>query len=454
MGLLKWLLIMVTPPSWPEEGPRRSPLTEAQFSEVLSEEGVEYIQEIEFLRCSGVHAWVERRLYALYRKSTDLETFLDDHGAPANQTFFRVRELVAGTRWLAMTCSCLVHLRSRLGIYPPANADWVNGPLKQHLQEAIDCFGGYLLQISESLSVEWVKVGLRWDNHTLGYSQEALGPDFVLPANRLPESDERAEASQKATLPAARVIGRVLRILGAWSPLASVPTGTHEERRAFMEDFCSEATARDFESRIHNLQSDYDSTIRGSKEEEQFPELLQLRGAISQCLHLLEAVTALAHLYERHEVRQRHPATRRVLEGIIQWEEFLDCMIRCCVLPALYSLLQAKALGEKLLDGLTTQAFRDVEIPHGIALHARPLSLIVGVVHHYGLPIEIEIEEERASAASMMSMLVLCGSHLGANTIRFHGDPAVLEDLHALFEARLGEDGIDALPSSLKYLIR
>lgn len=445
---------MVTPSAWPEEGPRRSPLTESQFSEVLSEEGVEYVQELEFLRCSGVNAWVERRLYTLYRKSTDLETFLDDHGAAANQTFFRVRELVAGTRWLAMTCSCLVHLRSRLGIYPPANAKWVEGSLTEHLHEAIDCFGGYLLKCAEALSKEWVNAGLSWNSQPPSSSQEILGPDFVLPANRLPEADERAEANQKDSLPAARVVGRVLRILSTWSPLASVATATHEERRAFMEDFCSEATARDFESRVHNLQSDYDSTIRGSKEEEQSPELLQVRGAISQCLHLLEAVTALAHFYERHEVRQRHPATRRVLEGIVNWEEFLDCMIRCCVLPALSSLLNAKRVSEELLDMLTTQEFKDLEIPRGVTLHARPLSLIVGIVHHYGLPIEIEIEEERASAASMMSMLVLCGSHLGATSIRFHGDPAVLRDLEALFEARLGEDGIDALPGSLKYLIR
>jgi phosphotransferase system HPr-like phosphotransfer protein len=129
-------------------------------------------------------------------------------------------------------------------------------------------------------------------------------------------------------------------------------------------------------------------------------------------------------------------------------------MIRCCVLPALTSLVNAKEIAEKLLDSLTTKEFKDVEIPSGVTLHARPLSLIVGVVHHYGLPIEIEIEDERASAASMMSMLVLCGSHLGAKTIRFHGDPAVLRDLEDLFAARLGEDGIDALPSSLKYLIR
>ncbi len=445
---------MVTPSAWPEEGPRRSPLTEAQFSEVLSSEGLEFVHELQFLRSAETAGWIERRLYSLYRKSTDLETFLDDHGAPANQTFFRVRELVAGIRWLSLACSCLVHLRSRLGVYPAANPDWVSTQLPDNLNRAISCFGGYLLKTSESLSMEWVKAGLHWEDESPLAISGVSGPDFVLPANRLPEAEEKAEAGEKDSLPAARIVGRILRTLSIWAPMRSVATSSHAERTSFMAALCSETTARDFEARIHNLQSDYDSTIRGSEDETSNPDLLKVRGTISQCLHLLEAVTALTHLYERHEVHQRHPATRRVLEGALNWEEYLACMIDYCALPALESLSNAEDIAAKLLEELTTKAFKDLPIPQGITLHARPLSLIVGVVHHYGLPIEIEIADERASAASMMSMLILCGSHLDAKSVRFHGDPAVLSDLETLFDARLGEDGIEALPNGLKYLVR
>ena len=77
---------MVTPSAWPAEGPRRTPLTEVQFSEALSSAGVEFVQELKFLCSQGADSWIERRLYSMYRKSTDLEIFLDDHGAQANQT--------------------------------------------------------------------------------------------------------------------------------------------------------------------------------------------------------------------------------------------------------------------------------------------------------------------------------------------------------------------------------
>lgn len=444
---------MVTPSSWPAEGPRRTPLTEAQFSEALSSEGVEFVQELQFLCSQGADCWIERRLYSMYRKSTDLEIFLDDHGAQANQTFYRIRELVAGARWLSLACSCLVHLRSRIYVYPPSNEEWANKDLPGHLKSAIDCFGKSLLDCLETLSKEWVKAGLRIPTEAPLLASSPAGPSFVLPANRLPEADERAEAGQKDSLPAARLVGRVIRTIENWAPMHAIATGTALERRAFMEELCSEAAARDFESRVHNMQSEYDSTIRGSSDESDQPALLQLRGAISQCLHLLEAVTALTHLYERHQVHQRHPAIRRVLAQVLDWENYLSNMIDHCLHPALISLENSKEVASVLIEGLTTKAFRDIEIPSGITLHARPLSLIVGIVHHYGLPVEIEISDERASAASMMSMLVLCGSHLDAKTVRFHADPAVLNDLQALFEARIGEDGIDALPGSLKYLI-
>ena len=443
---------MVTPSAWPEEGPRRSPLSEADFSEALLREGVEFVQELQFLRSVGADGWVERRLYSLYRKSTELETFLDDHGALANQAFFTIRELVAGARWLSLACSCLVHLRSRLTVYPPANAKWVEESLPAVLCQAIDCFGTYLIKCAEAFASEWVKAGLSWDDGPTSLPSQPSGPNLMLPANRLPETEERVEADQQDSLPAARLVGRVLRTIQVWAPMRSAFPASQSEHREFMAAWCSEATARDFESRVHNLQSDYDSTIRGSKEEEQYPELLQIRGAISQSLHLLEAVTALAHLYERHEVHQRHPATRRVLEGVIVWDEYLSRMLHCCIQPSLSSLANAEKQASKILDKLTVQAFKDLELPAGVTLHARPLSLIVGVVHHYGLPVEIEVHGERASAASMMSMLVLCGSHAGVKKVRFHGDPIVLNDLETLFGARLGEEGLDAFPSSLKYL--
>jgi len=92
-------------------------------------------------------------------------------------------------------------------------------------------------------------------------------------------------------------------------------------------------------------------------------------------------------------------------------------------------------------------------IPDGLILHARPISLIVGIVNHHRVPVEAEIEGHKCSAASIMQMLVLAGSHSSHQSINFSGDNKVLAELEMLFAAALGEEGFDKLPPELQYLI-
>jgi phosphotransferase system HPr-like phosphotransfer protein len=74
----------------------------------------------------------------------------------------------------------------------------------------------------------------------------------------------------------------------------------------------------------------------------------------------------------------------------------------------------------------------------------------VRVVNHHGTPVEMEIEEERCDASSIMQVMILASSNAAQRGIVFHGDKRALRDLQRLFEARLGE-GCD-LPEELSYL--
>ena len=51
-----------------------------------------------------------------------------------------------------------------------------------------------------------------------------------------------------------------------------------------------------------------------------------------------------------------------------------------------------------------------------------------------------------------MSLLVLVGGQPDAREFQFRGDRAVLDDLEILFEAGLGERGLDELSDRLGYL--
>ena len=93
-----------------------------------------------------------------------------------------------------------------------------------------------------------------------------------------------------------------------------------------------------------------------------------------------------------------------------------------------------------------------VELPEDLKLHARPASLVVGIVGHYGTPVELELDGQRCNAGSILELLVTVGSNPEARRYVFRGDENPLRDIGLLFQSGLGERGMDALPEQLAYL--
>ena len=65
---------------------------------------------------------------------------------------------------------------------------------------------------------------------------------------------------------------------------------------------------------------------------------------------------------------------------------------------------------------------------------------------------EIEIAGGTANAGSILEVMILAGSNPEVRILDFRGDTRPLEDLRLLFEAGLGEWGMDRLPEALDYL--
>ena len=427
---------------------RRVLLQEADFAEALGARGVEFASLGSELLAGGAADWGERRYYLLYRLSTELETFLDDHGARANATFFRIREAVAVARWLSLAASALSHLEARLSGYVFEPANWPEEALRMPLQSGLAKLNEYLAQSVQGIREEWVRAGAEWIPGDLADAAGESLAALVLPADR----DQHTAATGAESSQAARFVGRYLRFVEVWAAGARKPAEGPEELRRFMEEYCRETTARRFEAKAHNLQSEYDSVLAGSPELAAHPDLVVLRSAVSLCLHLLEAATALTHLYERHDVHERHGDSRALFERLVDVEGLLNVVVNLCVTTAYACLKEAAPVAERLLPALTLQEERMLQLPDGIQMHARPVSMIVRVVAHHGTPVEMACGTERASAASMMSMLVLIGGQPDARSFLFRGDRAALDDLELLFAAGLAERGLDQLPSALDYL--
>lgn len=439
----------MAPPARSDPLPRRPVLQEARFAGVLAEATRAFQASVEAIRTLPPERWSERALYALYQQATDCETQLDDHGAKRNATFHELRETVSRVRWLALAASAFAHLSARLPTYPVPNLDALRQDLGGHVAGLVERLGAMLASASEVLVIQWLRIGANWKPAPRPVEAEEAKARPMLPADRPLGGDGDEEENQ-----AARFVGRFLRLASSWSEEARIPRCGLQELTAYMEHFCSEAVARSTEARAHNLQSEFDTYLRGTVEQEQNPQLLVLRSGVSQCFHLLEAVTALTHLYERHWLHEKEHAYRESFQEIVPLETFLDMLVNGCVIRAYRCLRELTPVAESLLQAVARPMEKRLALPKGIHLHARPLSLIVAVVNHHKTPVQMRIGERSVNAASIMSMLILAGSAGEVREVVFHGSEAVLNDLQLLFDSGLGERGLDTMPLRLRRILQ
>ena len=118
----------------------------------------------------------------------------------------------------------------------------------------------------------------------------------------------------------------------------------------------------------------------------------------------------------------------------------------------LAGLHAGRSLAEDLLPSYTDVQAITLEIPAEVTLHARPIALLVAVVHHHGTPVELELAGKVANAGSILEVMILAGANPEHRELVFRGDTRPLEDLRRLFEAGIGEWGLERLPEDLDYL--
>jgi hypothetical protein len=234
-------------------------------------------------------------------------------------------------------------------------------------------------------------------------------------------------------------------------------TGIHRildegERERWLGRHCSEVQARVYEATVHNLQSTYDTHVKNSPAEAADPRLSKLRGHLSGSLHLLEAVTYLAHFVERHESGQRNELLEARIGAVVKRSEVREHTLNHLLHWAAVILKRGRPLAEDLLPSYTDLQVLEVELPPTVSMHARPAALIVSIVNHFGTPVEMELDGTRCNAASILELLVAVGSHPNARRFVFHGDIKPLTDIKLLFEYSVGEKGMERLPPQLAYL--
>ncbi|MFT5199285.1 MAG: phosphotransferase system HPr (HPr) family protein [Planctomycetota bacterium] len=394
--------------------------------------------------------WPKRFYFRLHVEADELEAQLDDYGARHNSAFCLLTELTASIRGFASAGLSLTHLSKRMDGYGINRA--MEPQAVSALQDGLEQARRFVQSsICRFIEAWWMECEVRG----FGLKRSQTPPEALPVARRfrlprdlgnedLPDEDQRI----------AEVASKYLQAVDMLKACGLRQESDPSSRRKLLQAGCTEQIARVFEATVHNLQSAYDTYISNTRIEDEDTRLSQLRGHISTVLHLLEGVTHLTHFVERHESGQREEAVEGPLAKLVDRDEVQDLILNNLLAGALAALCAGASLAEELLPRYTDMQTLTVELPEHLSLHARPASLIVAIVTFHGTPVVMEINDKVANAASILEVMVLVGSNLDARIFRFRGDTKPLNDVRLLFEAGLGEEGLQKLPSQLAYLRR
>ncbi|MBI5363086.1 MAG: HPr family phosphocarrier protein [Planctomycetes bacterium] len=429
------------------EQPLEEVITEKAFAALVGSQA-EMFHRLANTLLARREAWSRQHFFQLISEADALEALLDDHGARHNRSFSYLRELVASIRGLALAGFSLSHLERRMDGYPTV----LN---RSDLEQAARSVRSSRTFLEQAL-VRLLEAALREERqHGIPIPEEqhypesrngGLGPRLILPRNMGQQDLENDE--QKV----AEMASRFLQASNLFEELGARRIEDPDERETWLQRFCTEERARVFEATVHNLQSAYDTWVKGTGLEAGDERLTKLRGHASAALHLLEAVTHLTHFVERHESGTRNEESEGRIEGLVRRADVREITLNHLLHWASTFMRRGRRLAEDLLPTYTDVRELELDLPDDLYLHARPCALIVGVVNRYATPVEMVIEGRKCNASSILELMIAVGSHPDARRFMFRGDVNPLRDLELLFRSGLGEHGAQSLPDALAYL--
>jgi phosphotransferase system HPr-like phosphotransfer protein len=424
-------------------------ILERQFVGLLQAHAEVFFRLSNSLLAPGLETWNKKHYYQLISEADALESFLDDYGARYNRTYAFLTELVASLRWFGHAGYSLTHMLSRLESYGAVHwlsaDDWAEAA--RALENGLEYLRATAMRLLHGVRAEAQRLSIE-------LTPEAFPETNFMPVvarRRLPRSVGQAELENEEQK-IGEVVTKYLRACELLRDLRVRRIADARERHAFFARTCTEAQARTYEATVHNLQSTYDTHIQNTVLEARDERLAPLRGRVSAALHLLQAVTHLAHFIERHETDIRSEEAKRKISELVERSEVENVALNTFLFWADRFMQSGVTLAEALLPEYTKLLQLEFELPDHLALHARPAALIVGIVNHYATPVEMEIGGKRCNAGSILELLVTVGAQPRQRRFLFRGDERPVRDIARLFAAELGERGLERLPAELSYL--
>lgn len=340
-----------------------------------------------------------KEFFVTFTKESDrIESFLDDHGATNNRTFYYFRELIAAIRWVTQAIFQNLHILSRfelchLNLGSEKRKQFIKG-LEKNLvfqKETLKIFCSEILSEGKSLSI-------------IGGDKEniANSVSFALPYRKILPSD----LEQKDVGDRDRIIDFLLKFLDLGQDLEMFA------RSPDFEASITEEKIEQFRSVYHRLQSTYDTYIGGTDITRELPLLSSLRGHISVNLHLLEMARSLIHFYERHAERLTKISSEKTELRKINFREIKKSVEVFILSFVFYFAKSGKDLAEQIFKALGTDP--DEYILETVAMlvspyriedfHLRPVMPVTQIASKYSANIDLYFNRKRYDLKSPLEM--------------------------------------------------
>lgn len=423
-------------------------IDEKDFQKLLQREIQGLLRIYNFLEGQSGAPTMKRFYSCLMEEARELKNFLDDFDARNNKQYSFLTELVLSLVSFSAVGYLVRHVLMR---YPRYHLhDDREAFIEYHKQadELLNFCHSTILNIFTALHQECVvKLGIRQPE---GKVDEASFSD-LLPRMHLPHNvDDREDELESGEAP--MVATMFLQFADEFESMSVSKETEPGAMQEFLATVCSEDRVRSWEAQVYVLQRKYDTVVKGSTSEAREEELRSLRGHTSMVLHHFEMVRYLTHYLEHRRQGIKDQAAADKLEKLVPWDDLIRQVYGFAFGMALRYIEQGKDIARGILSKLTNVLELVLTVPDGATLHARPASLIVGVVNHHGTPVSLKIGGSSCDAASMIQVMMTLGSHSDEKEVTFRGDEKPLRDLELLFQNKLGEDGVDSFPDELAYL--
>jgi phosphotransferase system HPr-like phosphotransfer protein len=392
--------------------------------------------------------WHMGLLANVIKHASDVEHFLDLYRARNNRNWIYFRELTATVKNFGKAGFLLEEIKKSVKaelLFPDEETLFVTR-VGKGIRFLTDIITKSFLELQKEAS----RLALPLPSeHELSKHRGDLPGEIILP-----HTIEEASTSEMA-LTARKIASRFADVAEKIQPLGEVVRFQGSKLETVIPYKVNEGRLRELGTRLHNLQSWYDTYVLNHSIEGEYPALKGLRSILSCQLNLCKIATILSHYYERHLLVPSLVTEK--LEEIVPASQLLEelCHFNLFYLMRLFH--KGRRLSESLVNAMVEIVTYELPVAKDLGFHARPSTRVAKVVRRYSADVKLLVDDQVFDASSILDLLSAGGYILTKrlDRVTFRGDKRALDDLKLLAEFNYGEtrEGKDIpLPEALSYL--